>query len=180
MNMTKLAEGIAIRLKNMTPAERFRFFCSWYGGLDYMGGKENFVYGADCSGTVCGPLYLMGYDIRCTANDLFREIFTDKVVDHDDAGEIVAAFFITKEACEHFGAIVPAGYVTHVAPMIGRYVVQNAFNPIRPMPSKYVYEWYSSHGKSCVWRQLNWESLVRHHEAHDLLYGLDPVLQAMR
>lgn len=181
MNGEKLSGAIAARLKGSSPAQQFRFWVSLYGGLPYMGGKENFTYGADCSGTVCGPLYLMGYDIRCTANDLYRELFTDEVSNFEPNDEIVAVFYKTQALREHFGVQVSPGYVTHVAPVIGRYVVQNAWEPyIMPMTTKTVYEYYNSRGFDVEWRRLNGDALQRHHVDRDLLYGLDPRLEALR
>ena len=180
MNWDKVRDTIHARVGSMSKGEQFRFFCSWYGGIAYVGGKENYVYGSDCSGVVCGPLYLMGYDIRCTANDLFREIFTDEVDGYEDREQIMAAFYVTREPTKHFGEMVPAGHITHVAPMVGRYVVMNAFDPIQPMAASYVYKWYDRNGKDTVWRQLNWEALEAHHKAGNLLWGLDPVLEGLR
>ena len=180
MNWHAVGDAIGARVANMSEPETFRFYASLYGGLPYMGGKENFIYGADCSGCVCGPLYLMGYDIRCTADDLYHKIFTEEVVDHEARDEIQAAFYITREPTRHFDQMVPAGHVTHVAPVIGRYVLQNAFDPIQPMAAAYVYQWYDRNGKNCEWRQLNPDLLQKHHVDRDLIYGLDPVLEGLR
>jgi len=180
MNWDQLRDTIRSRLGSISPGEQFRFFCSWYNGIAYVGGRENYVNGCDCSGVVCGPLYLMGFDVRCTADDLYREIFVDEVDDYENRDEIIAAFYVTRTPTEHFGTAVPAGHVTHVAPMIGRYVVMNAFDPLQPMAASYVYRWYDRNGKDTVWRQLNWDALKRHHEAKDLLFGLDPVLEKLR
>ena len=81
---------------------------------------------------------------------------------------------------QHFGQVVPAGHVTHVAPVIGRYVVMNAFDPIQPMSSAYVYEWYTSRDYDVEWRGLDIEALRQHSRDRDLVYGVDPVLQQIR
>ena len=180
MRYVALAEAIERRMETMAFGERFRFLASWYGGLPYAGGQENFVYGSDCSGTVCGPLWLLGYDIRCTADDLFRHIFTRPLTRYESREDVMAVFFATKTEREHFGRMVPAGHVTHVAPVIGRYVVQNAFDPVEPMASSYVYEWYLARGFDMTWRALDIDALKAHSRARDLVSGIDPILQQIR
>ncbi len=180
MNWDRARDGLKDRVSGMSIAEQFRFYALWYAGLEYKGGQENFVYGADCSGVVCGPLWLMGYDIRCTANDLYREIFTDEVQDYESRSEIIAAFYLTGEERTHFGAQVGPGYVTHVTPMVGRYVVLNAFDPIQPMSAAYVRKWYEARGFTVEWRQLNNDALIEHHRKRDLMFGVDPILQELR
>jgi len=180
VNYAKLSEALKQRIEMMSDAERFRFFAAWYGGLQYMGGHENPIYGADCSGTVCGPLWLMGYNIRCTADDLYRKLFTKPVGDFESRSDILAVFYLTSVAKEHFGRTVPPGYAVHVTPVIGRYVVQNAFDPIEPMSAAYVRGWYEARAHTVEWRGLNHAELVKHSEARDLVFGLDPILEAIR
>lgn len=180
MNYTELAIALEERMQIMTFGQRFRFLVSWYVGLPYEGGLENFITGTDCSGTVCGPLWLLGFDIRCTANALYEHIFTRAVEDHESTEAVMAVFCRTKSDREHFGSVVPAGYATHVAPVIGRYVVMNAFDPIQPMASSYVYDWYASRGFDVEWRALDIQELRRHSIAQDMMSGVDPVLQRIR
>ena len=180
MNYPELAKAIERRVNLMDKPDQFRFWASWYGGLPYRGGSENPIYGADCSGTVCGPLWMMGYNIRCTADELRRWIFTDEVDDYESRDEIMAVFYSTTIEREHFGRMVQPGYAIHVTPVIGRYVVQNAFDPIEPMTASYVRAWYESNDAKAEWRQLNWVALQEHSERRDIVAGIDPVLEAIR
>lgn len=180
MNYERFAAAFESRMNSASFGEKFRLLASLYVNLPYIGGRENFVYGADCSGTVCGPLWLMGYNIRCTADALYNALFTTPVERHEDLETVMAVFCKTQVEREHFGRMVPVGHVTHVAPVIGRYVVQNAFDPIQPMSTAYLYEWYSSRDYDVEWRQIDKEALERHSAAKDLLYGIDPVLDSIR
>ena len=128
MDWKVYAEYMQKRWSEATLAERFRMATYLYEGLPYEGGKENPLISADCSGTVCGPLYLMGYNIRVNANDLFNMLFTINVSDNEtgDQTKIMAVFYKTLKRIKHFGRMVPSGYVVHVAPVVGHWCVLDA------------------------------------------------------
>lgn len=181
LNATVFARAVEEQIREMTGAERFRFFARLYDGAPYVGGREHPFRGADCSGTVCGPLYLMGYDIRTTADDLYRSLFTHPAADvWDDDSRILAVFYRTIYEREHFGATVPAGTATHVTPVVGRGLVINAFDPIRIDTSAHVYDWYSKRGFTIEWRELNWSALITAHRTRNHFDGIDTDLVAMR
>ena len=180
MNFQRYALAMKSRWEKSSMREKFEMIALDYDNLKYRGGRETPFDEGDCSATVSGPLYLMGYDIRATADALYREIFTDKVTDYESRDDIMAVFYITKMPREHFGRTVPVGTATHVAPVVGRYVVLNAFDPIDLWTTKAVYEYYNKRGFDVVWRKLNFAQLILHHDAKDLLWGLDEELRKLR
>ena len=180
MNFQRYALAMRTCWDKATFREKFEMIALDYDNLKYRGGRETPFDEGDCSATVSGPLYLMGFDIRGTADALYREIFTDPTTDYLSREDIIAIFYITKMPREHFGRTVPAGTATHVAPVVGRYVVVNAFDPIDLWTTKAVYEYYSKRGFNIEWRKLNMDNLIKHHEAKDLLWGLDDELKKIR
>lgn len=96
--------------------KRFSYWALRLVGLPYGWGKEN-LFATDCSGSVCFPLLMMGYNIRTTASALRRSVFVLPGTDyHPD--EITAAFY-----WDSTGAIV------HVTPFVGLGVVLHASSP---------------------------------------------------
>ena len=180
MNFQRYALAMKARWEKSSMREKFEMIALDYDNIAYRGGKEIPFDEGDCSATVSGPLYLMGYDIRGTADALYKEIFTDKVTNFLSKADIMAVFYITKVPREHFGRTVPAGTATHVAPVVGHYVVINAFNPIDLWPTASVYEYYLHRGFDIEWRKLNFAQLVRHHNAKDMIWGLDEELKQLR
>ena len=180
MNFLLYARAMEERWEKATPRERFEMIALDYDNLKYRGGRETPFDEGDCSATVSGPLYLMGYDIRATADALYRELFTDPVIDYESRTDIMAVFYITKMPRTHFGKLVEVGTATHVAPVVGRYVVVNAFDPIDLWTTKAVYEYYHKRAFDIEWRKLNMEQLQKHHKSKDLLWGLDPELKRLR
>lgn len=175
----EVGNALRMRVEMMTLGEQFRFWARMYAGVEYVGNRENFVRSSDCSGTVCGPLWMMGYNIRCHADALFRNIFTEEVTDFDNREDIMAVFYATGEARHHMDREVAAGYITHVAPVVGRYVLCNAVDPIDLHTSKAVYESFTNRGYDVHWRRINMTKLKMHSDARDLAWGVDPILERM-
>jgi len=173
-----------IRHEKASKAELFRLLCLQYVDLPYIGGQENPLHGTDCSGLVCGPLHMMGYDIRTTADSLYHHIFTDKLTnahEYADTTKIIAVFYITNDKRKHFGRTVKSGYVTHVAPVVGQYVLLNAWEPtIKLMTSAAVYAYYNARNFKVEWRALDWDALELHSEKKTLMSGVDDVLSKLR
>ena len=180
MNFQKYGDAMKARWKEATFREKFEMLALDYDNIAYRGGREIPFDEGDCSATVSGPLFLMGYDIRGTADALYREIFTDPVTDFLSKDDVMAVFYITKTPREHFGRTVPAGTATHVAPVVGHFVVVNAFDPIDLWPTASVYEYYLHRGFDVEWRKLNMAKLQEHHIAKDILWGLDKELLELR
>ena len=180
MNFQLYGEIMERRFEACTMRQKFEMLAVDFDNLVYAKGKETPLVEGDCSGAFCGPIYLMGYDIRTTADNLYRYLFIDKVTDFLSRTDIMAVFYITKVEREHFGRMVPPGTATHIAPVVGHYVVINAFNPIDLWPTASVYECYSNQGFNIEWRKLNMAALEEHHRKKDLLSGPDPLLEKLR
>lgn len=184
INYNKLGESLKHRIENASSLGRaFRILGGFYNMLEYEGGKENWLYETDCSGTVTGPLYALGYDIRCTADQLYKYIFTKvprNASEWEDLDKILAVFYITQKPKEHFGRTVPTGTATHVTPVIGRYVVMNAFDPVQLSTAAYVRQWYEARDFSVEWREIDMDALQEHHEKKDLFFHIDPEMKELR
>ena len=87
---------LEVKRKNLDEATMFRAYALEMLEGEYAWGKET-IYGADCSGTVCLPLMLLGYAIRTTADGLYRKVFTEKVTgtEKNDPSKIMAVFYLT-------------------------------------------------------------------------------------
>jgi len=184
INAGKLGDMIVSRVKKMSEAHTFRFLASLYNYTDYEGGRETFASGADCSGAVCGPLLLMGYNIRTTADELYRKIFTIPVssgmMESDDY--ILAVFFTAETQREHFGKIVPAGHVVHVAPVVGRYTVLHAHGegtPNRIVTTAYLHYIYEKMRCRDEWRAIDRTALIRHHLSGDMAWSIDAEIHGL-
>lgn len=74
INMKNLANILCAKIELMEPYDRYKFFLSQYYLAKYVLGKENFIE-TDCSGILSGALFMMGYNIRCTAQFFYDHIF---------------------------------------------------------------------------------------------------------
>ena len=108
-------------------AGKFRAYALDIVGGEYAWGKET-LFGADCSGTVCLPLMLLGYAIRTTADDLYRKVFTEEVGEKEkkDPSKIMAVFYLTNTPAVMKERQLPEGYARHVTPVVGEWVVIDA------------------------------------------------------
>lgn len=173
---SQYVDAIAERLSRMSPAEMYRFWAVHYIDIIYHRDKENFIEQSDCSGTVCGPLWMMGYNIRTHADRLFRELFTERVTDFESPDDIMAVFYETPREQRHLDRNVGPGYITHVAPVVGRYVLVNAVDPIRLEPSASVYHNFHDRGFAVHWRKINWQLLEEHSKKRDMCDRVDKKL----
>lgn len=186
MNGCKFGEIVEKKLSHMPIGTAFRMLAGLWNGTEYVGGTELFMESADCSGTVCGPLLLLGYNVRVRAIELYNEIFTIPVQVtpsiFEDPERIFALFCITREKRDHYGMYVEPGYVTHVAPVVGRYVVLNASSPgapTMPITTSSFWEYFNSRGYDVVWRELNRSALFQAHERGDRAWGVDNELRGI-
>ena len=60
-NWSAISDILKLRYKEASEPERWRMLTRFFAGLPYGWGKEN-LRSADCSGTICAVLYIMGYD----------------------------------------------------------------------------------------------------------------------
>lgn len=131
----------------------------------YEWGKES-ITGADCSGTVCGPLMLMGWHIRGTADDLYNKIFTDVSAINDKFTDIpMAVFYVSEVEWEKLsGTKMPIGTVRHVTPVVGYDVVCHAdynHDHIRLYTADTVRKMYERKGCRAVLRQISWANMIK-------------------
>jgi len=95
----------------------------------YGWGKENQLE-ADCSGVVCYGLINAGYKIRCTADELRREIFVRSVTDISDLVDCIEpmALFFLSNTFQLTGNASNSRILTatHVMPLVGQSVFIHA------------------------------------------------------
>lgn len=178
MNYAKFGLYIGERIERMTSAQQWRFFCGMLNGTNYVGGKEN-LDESDCSGVVSFALVCMGYSIRATADAFYQKLFIHNAAEHwDDPERILAVFCALKGEGDHYGVHRPAGFVTHVAPVIGEGVVLHAHGTTRlnmPVTSKWLYDYYKTTHR-VEWREIDMGLLSLHSNARDLVHGIDAEL----
>jgi hypothetical protein len=149
ISLPALAPYLQRKLETSSPAIRFRYFCLLMLGAQYQLGREN-IFQTDCSGTVCWPLFCMGFNLRLTAAELFARAFThhvDAALIRDYWEQVYAVFYER------------AGVVSHVTPIVGRGVIFDAVDPAQPAQLKAlepVYNWYREHGYGIYFRELEW------------------------
>ena len=150
IDITRLAPHLERKLHAASLPQRFRFFALLMEGAAYEPGREN-IFATDCSGTLCWPLFCLGYNLRLTAAELFAQVFTH----HVDLAYV-------KEFYDHTYAIFyeRAGAISHVAPVVGRCVILDAVDREQPVMLKAaepVLGWYQDHGYSFYVREIDWD-----------------------
>lgn len=168
-NWLVIAEIFKKRYEQASQPERWRMLTRFFAGLPYGWGKENLLE-SDCSGLVCAVLYIMGYDIRVSADFLYKRIFTKKVTRYTDREKIMAVFYIEKET----------GRCTHVAPVLENYIVLNAELVLQEKTAREVRKYFEARGHRAEWRELNITALENYSLAGENVYGLDPQLEMLR
>jgi len=108
--------------------ERFIYWALKLVGSRYVWGAEH-IGATDCSGSVCFPLLMMGYNIRITAQQLHDNLFT-KSADIFDKNNPSVVFWRTEKAIQHGEKRVEAGTIVHVTPLIGLSTVLDASWPV--------------------------------------------------
>ena len=169
INWQELVKYERLKYASAGEAERFRMFCYKLIDAPYVWGAEN-LFGTDCSGTVCWAFYLMGYDVRVSADYLFKHIFTKHVKKHDDLNRILSVFYIDE-----------SDKAVHVTPVVGSYVVLDADGTmIRLRTARAVSLQHKKYGHDIVWRELDQKALSDVSLSGDYVYGLDPELALLR
>jgi len=145
--------------------KEFRYWLRYLIDLPYKWGEEN-LFGTDCSGTACFALLRMGYNIRTTADGLFRKVFTTSV--HEDAvyEDVYAVFYMAS-----------SGEVKHVTPVMGRHVVLDATpDGIRLYTAIHTRIAFEQRGMSAIWRKINWNHAEDVSAGGKESWGVDPML----
>jgi len=179
LNWLELVRALQRRLEGSGPAVQFRAFASFLLDVPYVWGSEN-PDGTDCSGTVCFPLWLMGWNIRVTADVLYRQLFTRVVTNDQDMSRLMAVFYLTREARHHVDREVPAGTAIHVTPVVGHNVVLNAGTTVQLWTARAIREEREAKGCMAEWREINWEAAKRLSDSGKYAWDVDPVLTLIR
>jgi hypothetical protein len=167
------------RVDSAEKAEVFRSYASLLLDAPYVWGSEG-PEGTDCSGTVCFPLWLMGYNIRVSADVLYKELFTIKPKNEMDLSKIMAVFYITKVEKTHYDRIVPAGTATHVTPVVGHNVVLNAAETVTLDTAREVREYFEKHQSFAEWREMDMGKAKEMSDSLKYAWGVDPILTLAR
>jgi len=170
VNWPALSEILKDRYENVlvTNARKFRFWASLMMEADYQLGKENLL-ATDCSGTVCLPLYAMGYNIRITAQELFDTVFKQRV-SYVTMKNVHALFFQKSD-----------GRITHVAPFVGPDVCLNAGDPVSLRTSSYLIQWFEGHEHAeALCRELDWDVAEDMSRTGQHAWDIDPMLKLLR
>jgi len=157
------------RLDRMSAAEKFRYWCLKLVDVPYIWGAEN-LFGVDCSGTICFSLWMLGFNIRLNAQGLYEQIFVKPVNDYSDNQATMAVFYGQNK-------------MTHVTPVVGRYVILDAVNindPARLKTTKSVREWYEQRGYKTEWRQIEWDKIKELSKLDKSSWDVDPALKLLR
>lgn len=179
LNQLELVKCWMRRVDQGPPAERFRAFAMALLDAPYVWGAEN-PEGSDCSGTVCFPLWCMGFDIRVTADVLYKNLFTLPVADEEDLSKVMAVFYITREARQHFDRMAPANSAVHVTPVVGHNVVLNAGTRLELATAREIRVYFESRGCDAVWRSIDWEKARAMSDSKQYAWDVDPVLKMIR
>lgn len=149
ISLQALAPYLQQKLESSSRAQQFRYFCLLMLGAQYDLGREN-LFSTDCSGTICWPLFCMGFNLRMTAAELFERVFTHHVAvaNIKDYWDQTFAVFYQR-----------AGVISHVAPIVGRGVIFDAVNRDQPAQLKAlepVLNWYIGAGYGVFFRAIDW------------------------
>lgn len=153
LSVKKIAPYLDNKIRQSNRALQFRLYLGLMQGARYKMRSEN-LYETDCSGTICFPLFCMGFNIRITAQELFDRMFRV----HVSIGEIQHDFYWNKLLAVFYEK---AGRVSHVAPIIGRDAIFDAVEESQPAQIKAmepVLEWYIGNGYSFYVREVDWDA----------------------
>lgn len=177
INWMELVKAWASRLDKSSDAEKFRAYAMTLLDAPYVWGQEN-PTGSDCSGTVCFPLWMLGYNIRVTADVLYKELFIEPST--WDRTKVLAVFYITNVEKNHGGLKVPAGTATHVTPLVGDGVILNAFDRIRLDTAKSMQDYFTTQNARFETREIDWQKAKQMSYSMKYAWGVDPILQLIR
>ena len=158
-------------VKDLSEAQRFRYFLGRMQYVEYESGSEDFL-SADCSGSVCFALLLAtGCAVRVTADELYRKFFTKKRFSDDD---IQAVFFIADGPKKIGYRVYHDKECAHVAGVCGKDVVLNCVYPNAILRSiSDMIPFYNKIGYKIVIRGLDRRALHRASRLGTDLYGAD-------
>ncbi len=173
INHLKLAAEEAMKIERMPLPWQFIQYASKFAGAEYVLGSEN-IFQTDCSGLVCGPLMMMGYNIRTTANDLSNRVFTEPVGKNEPFYRSIQVVFFRELGISR---------VTHVAPIVGRGVILDAVKESDPVMYKAlapVQSWYIRNGYEVFTRKISWPRVRKLSDADEASWGVDKFYEQIR
>lgn len=156
------------KFAKLDEATQFRVLAMKLLEAPYSWGGESLI-GADCSGTVCFPLYLLGYNIRETADFLFNEVFTSAAGSEYDPRFIEAIFYVKGN-----------DHAVHVTPIVGPDVVLHAGDPVGLRTSSALVPWFRVNKEAmAVTRRINKQALREISESGDHAWDVDQILKTI-
>jgi hypothetical protein len=120
----------------------------------------------------------LGYQIRTTADTLFRKVFTRPVPNGYELSldRIMAVFYITEREEIRRGQTLPRGTARHVTPAVGVYTVLHAdaaYNRIYLTTAARVRETYEGIHCRAEWRELDPQAAEALSKTGEELWGVD-------
>ena len=149
-------------LEGMTKDERLAYLGKLLWGSRYGWGNE-IIGGADCSGSVCWGLWLMGYKIRVAADWMLSNLTIPMKQLTPKSGNLVfwvrdnKAFHVA--ICEHDCIVMDAG------------------RQFKGIPAHIVHDGFP--GAAMDFRQLAWDKVEEVSEAGNRAYGVDAALRPL-
>jgi cell wall-associated NlpC family hydrolase len=95
------------KFEGLKKEEQFKNLALLYYSAPYEWGHE-IPLGTDCSGLICGPLILMGHEIRITADQIRTMLCSPH-------GTTDLIFFLRDDKATHVGIILDRGSVIHAS-----------------------------------------------------------------
>jgi hypothetical protein len=114
MNEFRFFSLLRDKIFSASSAKEFKLYMLNFAEAPYKWGKEG-IAGTDCSGLVCGPLMYMGYNVRVTADDLYKKA-CDKTSEIADPEKVHLVFFVDKkDRATHVGVFVSPNVIMHAS-----------------------------------------------------------------
>lgn len=149
---------MARHLKSLPLDDRLAYLVHLLWHSPYVWGSEH-IGGTDCSGSVCFALYLMGYNVRVTANDIYNMMTKDCL---PTVAPGCLAFWWTKDKKR----------IRHVAVFSDGDIIMNASED--GMVDTYRFNPFTRSIKS-----LDWDKVAQVHNKGIYSWDLDPELKGM-
>lgn len=96
------------KFEGLSKEEQFKNLALTYYGAPYEWGHE-IALGTDCSGLICGPLILMGHEVRITADQLLKTCTSQTFVEN------VFFMYNQEKKAHHCGIILDKGACIHAS-----------------------------------------------------------------
>ena len=150
-------------LSVLKPNQRFAYLVRLLWGSPYGWGKE--VMGdVDCSGSVCWSLYLLGYNIRMTADDFYR-LATNPTDTLPEPGNLCFWWFPTRKR------------IKHVTVFSDKMVVMDADEHFQDIPVSL--EIQTREKQPFEFRKFDWNKLKVMSDTGEFAWGVDSELKPL-